>query len=417
MISILIAGLASSAAEMSEPGDPASVQVAPGEQASTLTNMPVMATNVPVIVTNTVLTTTNIQASGPDTPALTAEDFRTSWQIPPPDDDRYDWIQLKSGEWLKGDIKSLQKDRLWFDSDELDELEFDWKDVHKLISPTVNTVLIDDGRNRETVVGSLWITRDKVIVDFEETVSYPREHLFGIVPGEPNEWSYWSGKVSLGVTVRGGNTDQLEYNSRVSLARRTTLTRLTLEYLGNFSRTQDTETANNHRATAGFDVFLSRYLFVRVPFAEYFRDPFQNIDHRATVGVGVGYDFFNRFNSPVVEWNVSLGPAYQQTWYESVEPGRPESQGSSAVVIGTLFNWDISRRIEFTLDYSGQFSIQKDVSSTHHTELIWELELTKRLDLDVSFIWDYTANPQTDAAGVTPERSDYRMVLALGLDF
>jgi putative salt-induced outer membrane protein YdiY len=368
------------------------------------------------VITNAILTT-NIQSQNPDLPAFTEDDFRTNWQIPPPGDDKWDWIQLKSGEWLKGEIKSLQADKLSFDSDELDLLEFKWKDVHKLISPHMNTVLIDDGEKREQVLGSLWITRDKVIVDGEDTLSYPRRDLFGVIPGVPKEINFWSGKFSLGLTLRSGNTEQVEYNARFNLTRRTPATALTLDYLGNFSQTDGVESANNHRATLNFDVFLSRHLFLRIPFVEYYRDPFQNIANRLTAGAGIGYDIYNRFNSPVVDWNVTAGPAFQQTWYDSVEAGQAPSEGGAAIVLGTRFNWDITKRIEFTLDYKGQLSASEANSTTHHTELIWELEITKVLDLDVSFIWDYIADPKPDSSGVLPVNSDYRLVLALGVDF
>ena len=374
-------------------------------------------TNAPADLPPHILSTTNIQSQNPDMPAFTAEDFRTSWQIPPPDDDKFDWVQLKSGEWLKGEIKALQQDTLYFDSDELDDLEFKWKDVHKLISPNLNTTLIDDGSSRQQVLGTLWITRDKVIVDGEDTMSFPRKDLMAIVPGKPTELNFWSGKVSLGVTLRAGNTEQVEYNARFNLSRRTPSTRLSLEYLGNFSKTDGTSTANNHRGTATFDVFLSRQLFVRVPFAEYYRDPFQNIAHRATAGVAIGYDIYNRFNSDVVEWNVTAGPAYQHSWYESVSVGENSNEGGAAIVLGTLFNWDITSRVEFTFDTRAQLSASDANSSTLHTEFIWELEVTQRLDLDVSLIWDYQANPKQDSAGNTPKNSDYRMVLSLGWDF
>ena len=44
--------------------------------------------------------------------------------VPPPDN-RFDWIQLKSGEWLKGDLKAMYNYSLEFESDELDRLELD----------------------------------------------------------------------------------------------------------------------------------------------------------------------------------------------------------------------------------------------------------------------------------------------------
>ena len=368
----------------------------------------------PVVTTNSIITTTNIQSQNPNMPAFTAEDFRTTWQIPPPDDKEFDWIQLKSGEWLKGELKSLQGDKLSFDSDELDELEFKWKDVYKLISPRTNSVVIDDGEKREEVLGSLWITQDKVIVDGKDTVSYPRKDLFGIVPGTPKEINYWGGKIALGLTLRGGNTDQIEYNARLNLYRRTPSTALQFDYLGNFSETDGTETANNQRATATFDIFVSRFLFIRIPFLEYYHDPFQNIDHRFTAGAGVGYDIFNRFNSPVIEWNVVIGPAYQHTWYSSVEAGQSSNEGGAAFVAGTRFNWDVTSRIEFTLDSKAQIAAANANSTTWHNEFIWEIELTKRLD--VSFVVDYTADPKPDSTGTVPEKSDYRLTLALGLD-
>jgi hypothetical protein len=47
--------------------------------------------------------------------------------------DIFDWIQLKSGEWLKGTIKAMQKHELEFDSEELDHLKFDWDDNRDVI--------------------------------------------------------------------------------------------------------------------------------------------------------------------------------------------------------------------------------------------------------------------------------------------
>jgi len=62
-----------------------------------------------------------------------------SWVPPSALPEKFDWIQLTSGEWLKGDLKVLYDDKLEFDSDELDLLELDWEDVkqvrgHKLHS-------------------------------------------------------------------------------------------------------------------------------------------------------------------------------------------------------------------------------------------------------------------------------------------
>jgi hypothetical protein len=55
-----------------------------------------------------------------------------SWVPPSAQPGKFDWIQLTSGEWLKGDIKVLYNDKLEFDSDKLDLLELDWEDVKQV---------------------------------------------------------------------------------------------------------------------------------------------------------------------------------------------------------------------------------------------------------------------------------------------
>ena len=57
---------------------------------------------------------------------------------------KYDWVQLTSNEWLKGEIKGMYDDSLEFDSDKLDLLNIDWDDVKILRSRRVNNINIDE---------------------------------------------------------------------------------------------------------------------------------------------------------------------------------------------------------------------------------------------------------------------------------
>ena len=81
-----------------------------------------------------------------------------------------------------------------------------------------------------------------------------------------------------------------------------------------------------------FDLWLSRRLYAILPFFEYYKDPFQNINRRFTIGGGLGYDIFAR---PNLEWSVTAGPAYQHTWFESVQSGEPSHRGAAAMTFGT----------------------------------------------------------------------------------
>jgi putative salt-induced outer membrane protein YdiY len=386
-----------------------------GSGAESVNSLQPVATSNYVVVTNVVVVTNYIVVTNlvPSTNGLTAGPANfslpdLSW-VPP--DDGFDWIQLKSGEWLKGSIQAMQDRKLEFDSDELKDLTFDWKDIRQVRSPHLNEMLLV---NQEELKGPVVITPDLVTVGGAEPRTFPRSELQSITPGGSREADYWSGRVSLGFALRAGNTKSVDYNAQASLQRRTPATRLKLDYIGNFSSLDGVENANNHRVNAEFDYWLSRRLYVILPQAEYFSDPFQNIADRATLGGGAGYDIIDR---SVLEWNVSLGPAYQQTWFDSVEGSESESRGRAALAFGTDFDWQITRRIELILQYSGQYTSRDVGESLQHAVGTLSVELTKRFDLDVSFVWDRTQNPQPDSSGVVPQQDDYRLTLGLGVRF
>ena len=326
------------------------------------------------------------------------------------DEPSTDWIQLKSGEWLRGRLYGMQNRSLEFESDELDDMIFDWKDVHQVISPKA---LVSYG-DRESTWGALHVDRENVMVSGEDDIKFPRYDLVGIAPGSPRELDYWSGRFNLGLNLRAGNTEQADLVTKVKIERRTPLTHLKLEYVGNFSEVNGVETINNQRATESFDYFLTRRLFVRVPFAEYYYDPFQNIGSRVTVGAGMGYYFID---TPKVEWLVSGGPAYQHVRFDSVEAGENSQRSTPAFGLQSNFDIDLTKRTDLDLGYQVIMANNNAGGITHHGSITLEIDLTRRIDLDVSFIWDRIGSPQADSTGVVPDQDDYRLNLSLGVKF
>ena len=71
----------------------------------------------------------NAQMNPKDAPKISESKNTPSgspiWGPPSALPEKFDWIQLTSGEWLKGDLKVLYDKKLEFDSDELDLLELD----------------------------------------------------------------------------------------------------------------------------------------------------------------------------------------------------------------------------------------------------------------------------------------------------
>jgi putative salt-induced outer membrane protein YdiY len=326
--------------------------------------------------------------------------------------DTFDWIQLKSGEWLKGKINSFYEETLEFDSEKMDLREFDWEDVIMVRSPRLNSLRFEKSGKAD---GSLLINATEVrVVSDDGTTTYPRAELLAITPTGRRERNHWSGKLSAGLNLRSGNTAETKYNVQATLNRRTPETRLSLDYLGNYTHTNGKTSEENQRFTATFDYFLSRKLYVRLPDAEYYRDPLQNIESRYTLGTGIGYDLISKNR---LKWDVAVGPAYQVTKYTSVEAGQEGEEQSTALVLGTHVEVELTKQLDWILDYRGQFAKEGAGGAIQHANSTLEFEIHKRLTLDLSFIWDGVSNPKTGADGVTPVPNDYRLITSLGIDF
>jgi hypothetical protein len=334
------------------------------------------------------------------------------WEPPPPPPDEFDWIQLNSGEWLKGEFKVLYEKKLEFDSDELDLLKFDWEDVKQVRGARIFAVRFV---GPITVKGLLQVTEDKVYVTVgEERREFERNQLVAIAPGAPKEINYWSAKVSLGANISRGNVQQLQYSTIANIKRRTARTRFITDYLGNLTRTEGVETVNNQRVNTYFDIFKTRKYFFRPFFGEYFRDPVKNINSRVTLGAGMGYHIID---TPKTEWDVAGGPAYQRTRFESVEPGQDSSESTPAFVAGTHFNRDLTKDVEFDFRYDFQILNQESGTYTHHLVAALETELTSWLDFDISLVWDRTEDPTPEADGTVPKSDDFYLIFSLGIDF
>lgn len=323
-----------------------------------------------------------------------------------------DWLILTSGEWLRGEITLLHKETLEFDSQELDDLSIDWGDVAELRSSGPVTCFLE---GRDEVTGRAHVTRAELLLTVDgEVLRYPRSRLLTLIPGEPKEANYWSGKLSLGVSLRRGNTNQAELTANGRLRRQTSATRLELQYVGAFGELNGVENVNNHRSSVQHDVNLTRRLYLTPLRVEYFRDPFQNIETRFTPAAGGGYSLVDTSR---VEWEVGAGAGYQYTRFGTVAAGLEREDSTAAMIFGTDLDLELTDRVDLNLDYQITVPVPESELTNHNILAVLSVELTDILDLDVTFRWDRIESPRPDAAGNVPERDDFRLSVGLGVEF
>lgn len=330
------------------------------------------------------------------------------WQPPEPNPKDWDWVKVDTGEWFKGDIKAMRRDKFEFDSDKIDDVNFDWDDVKELRSPRKNTVVKTD---KSIVVGTVFLKDDTVAMKTEdgETVRFPRGEVLSLLPGEDRESNYWQGKFSFGFTGRTGNVDQVEVQSKLFVRRASPLSRLDFNYIGNFGELEGVTNVDNQRIDARLDLFVSPRWYITAAAVQAYRDSFQNIALQVTPSVGAGYLAIDK---PKLTWELGGGAGWRFTEFESGAPG----DDTPVAIFTTKLDWDITSDIEFIFSYNISIGSPPN-DNIQHLVATFEIDLFKDIDLDITFQWDRVGEPRPEADGTVPQKSDVRVSLGLTWDF
>ena len=336
----------------------------------------------------------------------------------PPADDKFDWIQLESDEWLKGEIITLYNFVLEFDSDELGVLKIDWDDVRRLRSAGHISLQVENRDVSQKPIidtGKLVIYENRVYLNRNgKTTLYLRQRIISIAETGDDEFDLWTGDVSAGANIKAGNSELIDTVIGFSAIRRNANTRFSLDYTGNISRVGDVETINNHRLKSDFDLYRNANLFWRVYNAEYYRDTFKNIDWQFSLGTSFGYKLIR---SSKTDWEVTGGIGDLQTRYVSVEAGEAIDNTSPFIKMGTIFDTELSNWMDFLVDYSFQLVEEESGRYAHYFITTLSTEIIGDLDLDVSLVWERVEKPRPDEIGNVPEKDDYQLIFSVSYEF
>ncbi len=342
-------------------------------------------------------------------------DHAEVWSPPTPVfSQKYDWLKLRSGEWLKGDIISMYDDELEFESDEFDTITFDWEKVTELRSRFDQQIRFANGEVKQGFL----IVKDNhlVVISGGTEQHYPLSELLSITSSSDDRKELWDGKVSLGIDVNTGNVNQLDYLVSARVQRRTPFTRFKVDFTYNYSKSTADENelviTDTSRLTSNLDWFYSSKVFFRVFDYEHFKDLQQNIKSRDTLGLSLGYHIYQNKR---LQWDVTLGPSYQQTVYYNATD--EDDQKSGVIALGTLFDYSVSSRLDFLFDYQLQFVEERSGKRNSHLKTGFEFEFKNNFELDVMLYLDRVAEPVASTGVSPPQSNDYRLVVSFGYDF
>jgi len=124
--------------------------------------------------------------------------------------------------------------------------------------------------------------------------------------------SPWSQSLSLGLNLARGNTDSTSLAGSYDGKRAYTDASWTLKANGAFAEDKGKKSTDNYGAESKFRRTLSGKIFWYVN-GSYESDNIANLDHRITVGPGLGYQFYK---SEVTSYDVEAGLGYNREKYQ-----------------------------------------------------------------------------------------------------
>lgn len=347
-----------------------------------------------------------------------AQDNKNSmpiWQKPTPVfSPEYDWLQLHSDEWLKGDIIAMYDDELEFDSDEFGEQIFSWQDVNELRSRYDHRIRLTNG---EVVRGFLIVANEQLtVINDGMQRQYPLSELLTITSTVEHGKKLWDAKVNFGLDVSSGNVKQLNYFASAMIQRRTPYTRhrtdLTYNYTKSLNADEKSSLTETKRLTSFIDWFYSNATFIRIADYEYYSDWQQNIKSRHSLGASLGYRLLDNKR---IDWDVTLGPSYQVTQYHNqVNTNKVES---GALSLSTLLDYTLSKKIDYVFDYQVNFVDEQSGKQNHHLKTGFEVELVEHIDFDITLFVDRVAKPVAKKGDNAPKHNDYRLIISVGYVF
>jgi putative salt-induced outer membrane protein YdiY len=348
---------------------------------------------------------------------LLVQSFVESWANPPQEprptsSSEHTWIELTSGEWLKGTITAVYDSRLYFDSVHFGDIRIRLSKIRRVQGQGSFEIATE---GRVTLVGKLEVSGDTVIVNTDdEQFEYDRSQILSVTPSFERERERWTGNVRAGLNVRQGNADIVEGNLAMTLTRRTPTARGVVEYLGQVNETEGERVANSHRLNVSRDRYTGKRFFWRPIALQYYQDRLQNVAHQATIDAGVG---FILADSQRVDWDFQLGAGVNYLKNVSVVGDASLSDTSPAGTLGSDLSIEITPSMDYELDIAMSFLNEDSGRYQHHIVTGLSTDLIGDLDFDASIILDRIEKPQRQQDGTLPEKDDLWVIFGLSYDF
>ncbi|KIH76477.1 Putative salt-induced outer membrane protein YdiY [Geoalkalibacter ferrihydriticus] len=213
----------------------------------------------------------------------------------------------------------------------------------------------------------------------------------------------WNGNIFLGGTHQAGNTDRMSLSFGANAVRRSLDDRFSLSFLYNYAEEDNELTTRDAYGAMKYDYFFTSRFYGLLS-AELLKDKFKDLNLRAVVGPGVGYQIWDDARKGL---DVEAGIAY---FSEDRVEGEDEQWMTAR--LAAVFRYQFTSWLRFTdtfilyphLEEGGEYTLRNDAALITSLSANWSLRLNN--------IWERDSDP---APGV--KKDDSKTTVALQYSF
>ena len=282
---------------------------------------------------------------------------------------------------------------------EADDILIHWEDVEMIVTEEPMTVEVWEKDEKERDEDKFEVTKREDTKSLENTEDFSLTNVRSINIPERR----YEGDFDMGGSRLSGNTNTAAMNASLLFTIWTKRHRFHTDGKYNFASADNVETANNARLNLRYDYFFSKKTFMPVfNFLE--QDQFQGLNARVTLGVGLGYQFWDQDDHKLKGY---MGPAW--VYEDFVETGE---------TVTPTWAWGLRWEKEFFSDNVKIFHNQQGYrdfagDKSRALRLVFEqgvrVEVYGDLYMKLEFDWRFNSEPEPGKA-----QSDETFVWGLG---
>jgi hypothetical protein len=314
-----------------------------------------------------------------------------------------DIILFKNGDRLTGEVKTLDRGKVSFDTDATGVIKVEWDDIEQLYSNTTFEIALDDG---ERLYGSLAETTRHNEIRLQTDTSaldLPIATIVRMTPIKATVLDRMEMSADIGYSVAKANKLE-QSNLSYDFSYREEKRQITFSFDGSTSSSENDPPSTRVFTNLSYRRFLDDLTWDPFAVGQLERNDELGIDRRVSVGGGMSRWFRDTNTS-----RIAFGGGLIRSREES--NGIPETKEDTEALIAMDFEW--FRYDEPELDVSTKFTLYNRLSGTREP----------RGNLDVSFKWEifkdfywsfsfyYTFDQQHETGTAT---SDYGSFVSLG---